>query len=231
MPTDIESISAALGLAATPAQEQSLRQYLDLLQHWNATYNLTAIRDRGAMLTHHLADCLAVVQPLARERRAGRVLDVGSGSGLPGVVLAIMLPALIVTCVDSVGKKAAFIRQVAGALGLGNLHSAHARVEQLVAPPFDLITSRAFATLLDFTTLTRGLLAPSGLWVAMKGKTPETELASLPPGVDVFHVEQLKVPGLEADRCLVWMRPSANSLPAPSAPDHAAASSNPRGTK
>jgi len=173
------------------------------------------------------------VLPLARECPAGRVLDVGSGGGLPGVVLAIMLPTLNVTCIDSVGKKAAFIQQVAGALGLDNLHSAHARVERLATPPFDLITSRAFGTLVDFTTLTRGLLSPRGVWMAMKGRTPDTELAALSRSVDVFHVEQLKVPGLKADRCLIWMRPSRdpNSLPAPTAPDHAAAGSNPPGTK
>ncbi len=160
------------------------------------------------MLTHHLADCLAVVLPLARHLRAGRVLDVGSGGGLPGVVLAIMLPALNVSCVDTVGKKAAFVRQVAGTLGLANLHGLHGRVEQLQTPPFDLVTSRAFATLADFTQLTAPLLAPNGVWMAMKGKAPTDEHAALPPSVQVFHVEQLQVPGLAAERCLVWMRPA-----------------------
>ncbi len=209
MTSELTPIFAALGLAATPQQEQRLLQYLDLLQRWNATYNLTAVRDRQGMLNQHLADCLAVVQPLARVLPKGRVLDVGSGGGLPGAVLAIMCPALDVTCVDTVGKKAAFVRQVAGALGLSNLQSAHARVEALNTPGFDLITSRAFASLVDFTALTQPLLSAAGVWMAMKGKSPEAELAELPPGVAVFHVEQLLVPTLDAERCLVWMRPQA----------------------
>ena len=158
------------------------------------------------MLTQHLADCLAVVRPVQRVAAQGRLLDVGSGGGLPGVLLAIMLPALDVTCVDSVGKKAAFIRQAAGTLGLQNLHAAHARVEALAVNPFDLITSRAFASLADFTHLSRPLLAPGACWMAMKGKRPDAEIAALPPGIDVFHVEPLLVPSLDAERCLVWMR-------------------------
>jgi 16S rRNA (guanine527-N7)-methyltransferase len=196
----------ALGLAPSDAQLQQLQAYLALLQRWNSTYNLTALRDPAEMLTHHLADCLAVLKPLTAALPAGRVLDVGSGGGLPGAVLAIMCPALQVSCVDTVGKKAAFIRQVAAELRLPNLHAEHARVEQLKRPPFDLITSRAFASLLDFTTLTQHLLAPGGLWMAMKGRAPDEEVAVLPAGVQVFHVEPLAVPGLDAQRCLVWMR-------------------------
>jgi len=204
----LDAICAALDLAPDSRQEQALQGYLDLLQRWNATYNLTAVRDRDAMLTQHLADCLAVVKPLQRVVPAGRVLDVGSGGGLPGVVLAIMQPHLQVTCVDTVGKKAAFIRQVSGQLGLGNLQAVHGRVEQMSGPPFDIITSRAFASLLDFATLTRPLLSTDGVWLAMKGKTPTAEMAALPAGVQVFHVEPLSVPGLKAERCLVWMRPN-----------------------
>jgi 16S rRNA (guanine527-N7)-methyltransferase len=186
-------------------------QYLDLLQRWNATYNLTAVRDRAAMLTQHLADCLALIEPLLRRGITGRVLDVGSGGGLPGVVLAIMLPALDVTCVDTVGKKAAFVRQVAGALALPQLHAVHARVEALGAPGFDLITARAFASLADFVSLTRRHLAPGGVWMAMKGKIPTDEMAALTADVEVFHVEPLAVPGLDAERCLVWMRPKTHN--------------------
>jgi 16S rRNA (guanine527-N7)-methyltransferase len=112
-----------------------------------------------------------------------------------------------VTCVDAVGKKAAFIRQVAAELALPNLHAEHARVEALQTPPFDVVTARAFASLAEFTQLTRALLAPKGIWMAMKGKRPEEELAALPPDVTVFHVEPLAVPGLGAERCLIWMRP------------------------
>ena len=208
---ELDATFAALGLAPSAAQAAALAQYLDLLQRWNATYNLTAVRDRAAMVTQHLADCLVVIAPLQRHGVAGRVLDVGSGGGLPGVVLAIMLSALDVTCVDSVGKKAAFVRQVAGALALPQLHAVHARVEQIKAPPFDLITSRAFATLADFASLTRGQLAPGGVWMAMKGKLPADEIAALPADVEAFHVEPLTVPGLAAERCLVWMRPKTHS--------------------
>ena len=207
---EIEPLCATLGLNPSAAQIQALTQYLDLLLHWNATYNLTAVRNRPDMVTQHLADCLAVVRPvqhaLSHVLASGRVLDVGSGGGLPGVVLAIMLPGLGVTCVDTVGKKAAFVRQAAGALGLKNLQAAHARVESLADLPFDLITSRAFASLADFTRLSRPLLLPIGCWMAMKGKRPQAELDELPPDIDVFHVEQLTVPHLNADRCLVWMR-------------------------
>lgn len=208
MAGELDPICAALGLTPTPQQLRSLMDYLDLLQRWNATYNLTAVRDRGAMLVQHLADCLAVVAPLAHHLPAGRLLDVGSGGGLPGVVLAIMVPALEVICVDTVGKKSAFVRQVSGTLALPNLHALHARVESLQAVHFDLIISRAFASLADFARLTRHLLAPGGAWLAMKGRQPDAELAALPPRVQVFHVEPLMVPGLDADRCLVWMRPA-----------------------
>ena len=214
---EIEPLCAALGLNPSAAQTVALTQYLDLLLHWNATYNLTAVRSRPGMLTQHLADCLSVVRPVQRALSQaagfGRVLDVGSGGGLPGVVLAIMLPGLNVTCVDTVGKKAAFIRQAAGALGLKNLQAAHARVESLADLPFDVITSRAFASLADFTRLSRPLLAPGGCWMAMKGKLPKAELAEMPPEIDVFHVEQLTVPHLNAERCLVWMRLAGQKPP------------------
>jgi 16S rRNA (guanine527-N7)-methyltransferase len=142
---------------------------------------------------------------LARFGGNARLLDVGSGAGLPGVVFAIACPQLQVTCVDTVGKKAAFIGQVAAALGVNNLRGVHARVETL-SGPFELISSRAFATLADFTAGSRQALAPGGLWLAMKGKSPDAELAELAPSLDVFHVEPLAVPGLEAQRCIVWMR-------------------------
>lgn len=205
--TEIAEICDAVGVAAKPKQLARLAQYLDLLVRWNATYNLTAVRDPAAMLTQHLADCLAVLPAVLRHGVPGRVLDAGSGGGLPGVVLAIFLPQAEVSCVDAVAKKAAFIRQVAGILSLDNLHAMHARIEGLKADPFDLVTSRAFASLSDFTALTSRQLAPGGVWMAMKGRAPDDEIAALPHEVDVFHVEQLQVPGLNAQRCLVWMRP------------------------
>ena len=213
--------AAILGLPLSQAQTDTLIAYLALLQRWNGTYNLTAVRDPALMLTQHLADCMAVIGPLCRvggdapHRASRRLLDVGSGSGLPGVVIAALNPAIDVTCVDTVGKKVAFVRQVAAELRLRNLHAEHARVEQMKAAPFDIVTSRAFASLTDFVHLTRSHLAVDGLWMAMKGKHPPHELAALPAGVDVFHVEQLDVPGLDAERCLVWMRPRPESADRP----------------
>jgi 16S rRNA (guanine527-N7)-methyltransferase len=205
----LQADARTLGWALEPAAAGRLATYRDLLVKWNATYNLTALRDPAQMRTQHLADCLAVLAPLRRHAAARqlRLLDVGSGGGLPGVVLAAVEPGWDVTCVDTVGKKAAFVRQVAAELGLPNLHAEHARVEGLKAPPFDLITSRAFASLADFVQLTRLLLAPGGAWMAMKGKAPSDEIAALPADVEVFHVEPLAVPGLDAERCLVWMQP------------------------
>jgi 16S rRNA (guanine527-N7)-methyltransferase len=196
---------------SAPGDALRLERYLALLAQWNAAYNLTAIRDVTQMRTQHLADCLAVVEPLRRHLGAAgrpvRILDVGSGGGLPGVVLALADPGWQVTCVDTVGKKAAFIRQVAAELALPNLGVEQARVEQLRADPFDVITSRAFASLADFARLTRHLIAPQGVWMAMKGKQPADEMAALPADIEAFHVEPLTVPGLDAERCLVWMRP------------------------
>lgn len=207
----LDALSAALGLPISTPQRAGLVAYVDLLARWNATYNLTAVREREAVWAQHIADCLAVLPALDRHLAGGgtrRVLDVGSGGGLPGVVLALMRPALDVTCVDAVGKKAAFVRQVAGALALPNLHAVHGRVEALRAPPFELVTSRAFASLADFVRLTRPLLAPGGSWLAMKGKLPADEIAALPADVTVFHVEPIGVPGLDAERCLVWIKPN-----------------------
>ena len=203
----------ALALGLGEAQLARLMEFLALLQKWNKVYNLTAVRDPQEMLTHHLLDSLAAVAPLRRHvAQAGlaapvRLLDVGSGGGLPGVVFAICCPGVDVSCVDTVGKKAAFIQQAAVALKLPNLHGVHARVETLTTP-FDVVSCRAFASLPDFTAWSRSALAPHGVWLAMKGKHPEDELAALPADVQVFHVEQLQVPGLEAERCIVWMRPS-----------------------
>jgi 16S rRNA (guanine527-N7)-methyltransferase len=208
----LAAVAEQLGLAVSPMQQDALLTYLALLQRWNTTYNLTAMRDAAQMLTQHVADCMAVVAPLKRQLGATphpRLLDVGSGAGLPGVVLAALIPGLSVTCVDSVGKKAAFVRQAATELGLANLHADHGRVEQLAAEPFTVITSRAFSSLSDFVAGTSQLLAPEGVWMAMKGKRPDAEIAELPESVRVFHVEPLSVPGLTGQRCLVWVRPNA----------------------
>ena len=206
----------ALGAPLQGAEADRLLAYVDLLQRWNRVYNLTALRDPADMLSHHLIDCLAVLPPLRRwlaQPGPQRLLDVGSGGGLPGVVLAAMQPHWQVDCVDTVAKKASFIRQVAAELRLSNLQGLHARVEALAPPAggYGVIASRAFASLADFTALTRHLLADGGVWMAMKGKLPADEQAALPADVEVFHVEQLQVPGLDAQRCLVWMRPRAGT--------------------
>lgn len=198
-------VAAAAEVTLSQAQADQLQRYLDLLERWSSVHNLTSVRDRAAMRSQHLADCLAVVAPLARRAPGPRLLDVGSGGGLPGVVLAVARPDWRVTCVDAVAKKVAFVRQVAGPLGLSNLQAEHGRAESMRAGPFDVITARAFATLADLVRLTERLLAPGGLWMAMKGRRPDDEIAALPPTVEVFHVEPLVVPGLDAERCLVWM--------------------------
>ena len=211
-----------LGLVLSQDQQNQLLAYMDLIAKWTRVYNLTAVRDAGEMLTHHLLDSLAVVGPLRRElarlnrplddatpdastNSSYKLLDVGSGAGLPGVVIAITCPEVVVTCVDTVAKKAAFIQQVAATLKLPNLRGLHARVETLTEP-FDVVCSRAFASLLDFTNWSQSALAGHGVWMAMKGKHPDQELAVLPQNIHVFHVEQLQVPGLDAERCIVWLR-------------------------
>ena len=195
-----------MGLGLNDSTQAQLLDFAALLLKWNRVYNLTAVRDPKEVITHHILDSLSLLPPLMSHTQglATRVLDVGSGGGLPGVVLAICRPELDVTCVDAVAKKAAFIQQVAGTLALPKLHGLHARVETLAAT-WPVITSRAFASLADFTAWSKPALAPGGRWLAMKGKHPTQELAELPPGVRVFHVEPLSVPGLDAQRCLVWM--------------------------
>ena len=212
--TVLKSGAAELGLSLSDAQFEQLLGYLALIQKWNRVYNLTAVRDPQEMLTHHLLDSLTAVAPLVRHTHGqpAKVLDVGSGGGLPGIVLAICRPELDVSCVDTVGKKAAFIQQVAATLKLPNLRGIHARVETL-GGPFDVICCRAFASLPDFVTWSRGALAEQGVWMAMKGKHPQAEIEGLPADVQVFHVEPLTVPGLDVERCRVWMRPGLQSHP------------------
>ena len=203
--------SQALGLNLSAEQQQRLLDYMALIQKWTKVYNLTAVRDPAEMLTHHLLDSLTAIAPLTRHTQGQptRLLDVGSGGGLPGVVLAICMPELNETCVDTVAKKAAFVQQVAVSLKLPNLRGLHARVESLT-DPYRVICSRAFASLPDFVTWSRSALAQGGVWMAMKGKHPQDEIDALPAGVKVFHVEPLTVPGLNVERCMVWMRPEVD---------------------
>lgn len=203
----LASGAQALGVVLSPPQQEKLLAYLALLQKWNQVYNLTAVRDPQEMLSHHLLDSLAVIPPVRRYTagRPLRLLDVGSGAGLPGVVIAICCPELAVDCVDTVGKKAAFIQQVALTLKLPHLRGLHDRVERL-AGPYDVILSRAFASLADFVSVSGAALGEGGVWLAMKGKHPAEEIAALPPEVTVFHVEPLHVPGLDAERCLLTLK-------------------------
>lgn len=215
----LRSGALSLGLSLTERQLGRLLNYLDMLQKWNRVYNLTSVREPESMLRQHLLDSLAVVAPLQKmltERGlplSARLLDVGSGGGLPGVVLAVACPDLQVTCVDAVSKKVAFVRQVAAELELSNLAALHARVER-VSSRFDIVCSRAFAALPNFVQWTSTVLADGGCWMALKGQHPADEIARLPVEIRVFHVEQLSVPGLDAQRCLVWMEPGNQAVPA-----------------
>jgi 16S rRNA (guanine527-N7)-methyltransferase len=208
-PSEAEFRSGMAGLGLAPSEEQvgQLLQFGELLQKWTRVYNLTALRGSEEIRTHHILDSAAVIAPLRRMTHAAetRLLDVGSGGGLPGVIIAIACPEITVDCVDAVAKKAAFIRQAAATLGLPNLRGIHSRVEELDGK-YDIATSRAFAALPDFVRLSSGPLVAGGIWMAMKGKYPADEVAQLPPDVEVFHVEQLEVPGLKAERCLLWLR-------------------------
>ena len=199
--------AAALGLQADEAQIELLLGYLRQLQKWNRVYNLTAIRDPVRMVSQHLLDSMTVVGPL-RRRLPGlaSVLDVGSGAGFPGAVIAMLMPGVQVTCVDAVEKKTAFVQQAAGELGLSRLRALHERVESLAGIQPEVIVSRAFASLAQFIAVTRQLMGETGCWLAMKGTLPQDEIAALPDDIEVFHVEQVVVPGLQAERHLVWMR-------------------------
>jgi 16S rRNA (guanine527-N7)-methyltransferase len=209
---------AALDFPLSDEQVTRLLDYMALIEKWTKVYNLTAVRNPVEMLTHHLLDSLAVIAPLRAQLASTgiqacieasgaklRLLDVGSGAGLPGAVIAICCPDIAVDCVDTVAKKAAFIQQVALGLKLPNLRGVHARVENLT-DKYVVVSSRAFASLVDFIQWSVAALAEDGIWMGMKGKHPAEEMAALPASVHVFHVEQLTVPGLDAERCIIWMR-------------------------
>ncbi|SAK92035.1 16S rRNA (guanine(527)-N(7))-methyltransferase RsmG [Caballeronia ptereochthonis] len=205
--TTLDQGVAELGLALSPSQKQKLLDYVALLGKWNAVYNLTAIRDPQQMMIQHILDSLAIV-PAVAARNPATALDVGSGGGLPGIVLAIALPELRVTLNDIVHKKTAFQSQAKVQLGLSNLSVVTGRVESLrpgieVPEKFDVIVSRAFAELSDFVTLARHLLAVDGRILAMKGVRPDAEVARLPKGATVLGIERLSVPRLDAERHLV----------------------------
>jgi 16S rRNA (guanine527-N7)-methyltransferase len=201
---------AALGLTLPAGAEAKLLAYLALLDKWNRVYNLTALRDAERMVSHHLLDSLAVVPFIQRDRPdLIRMLDVGSGGGLPGIPLAIARSELQVTLIDSVAKKSAFLLQAKAELGLANLNVVTSRVEDYHPETgFDLIISRAFSDLREFVALTRHLLKPDGRWLAMKGLYPHEEIALLQSSVKVSADHQLQVPGLEASRHLIVLEPA-----------------------
>ncbi len=197
---------AALGVAADGAQQAQLLAYVALLAKWNRTYNLTAIREPERMVTHHLLDALAVL-PHLPQRASLRVLDVGSGGGVPGIPLAIARPDWRVALVDTSHKKVAFLVQAGIELALPNVEAHATRVEDYVpAAPFDVVISRAFSDLATFATSSARHLAPGGVLVAMKGVHPDEELSELPAEFVVTGKPSLAVPGLDAARHLVVMR-------------------------
>lgn len=199
--------SRKIGIDLDDSRMRQLLAYLTLLSRWNTVYNLTAIRSPESMVTHHLLDSLAVVPAL---KGARHILDVGSGAGLPGVVLAIMYPEASVSLIDAVQKKTAFLSQVKAELRLKNVTVHTGRVEKLRTPEkFDAIISRAFSDLSQFVGLSGHLLADMGKFYAMKGTLPEEEMAALPARLKVHAVVPLKVPFLDAERHLLVMEEQA----------------------
>ena len=201
----LEQGLAAMGLELSVELREKLLAYVALLYKWNKTYSLTALREQEKSVSHHLLDSLSILPFVP----AGRLLDVGSGGGMPGIPLAIVCPELHVTLLDSNSKKSAFQQQAAIELGLNNISVHCGRVEQYhPTVGYDAITSRAFAELADFVGFSRHLLAPCGVWLAMKGVWPRDEIARLPNAVRVEAVHMLPVPGVDGERHLVVLRQS-----------------------
>ena len=194
---------AALNLDIGEPQQQKLLAYLALLQKWNKTYNLTALRDEAKMVSHHLLDSLTLLPYI---RNAQTLADIGSGGGMPGIPAAICRPDLQMTLVDANTKKTAFLQQAAIELGLDNVSVFAGRVENLHQTA-DIVTSRAFAELADFVSLTRHLLHENSIWAAMKGAYPQDELFRLPENVEAYQTDRLSVPMLDAERHMVLLRP------------------------
>ena len=200
----LEQGVAALQLKLNPDQYNQLMSYLDLLIKWNGVYNLTSVRNPVDMVRQHLLDSLSAAFAF---QHAKNVLDVGSGGGLPGIVLAIVFPETKVSLIDTVNKKTAFLRQVKAELGLDNVTVHTGRVEQLqVSDPFDVITSRAFSELANFINWAGHLLAKGGQMIALKGQLPEHEIAVLPSGWVISQIQAISVPGLDAQRHLIWIK-------------------------
>ena len=195
--------AAAIGIAVSAPQVTQLLGYLSLLEKWNRTYNLTAVRMRDQMLSRHIVESLSILPFLSGQRR----LDVGTGAGLPGIPLAIVDPETRYTLLDSNGKKTRYLKQLVYDMGLNQVTVLDTRVEQWQPDqPFDVIVSRAFATLNKMVTLSEHLLSANGVWQAMKGEYPEEECNALPDSVSVESIERLQVPGLNEERHLVTIR-------------------------
>jgi len=192
---------AELRIELSAEQQQKLLAFRDLLLKWNKTYNLTALRDPAQAISHHLLDSLAILPHVG----SGNLLDVGSGGGLPGIPLAIAKPELPVSMVDTVQKKTTFLQQAVIELALRNVSVHHARVEEMQGQ-YAQISSRAFAEIGLFISLTRHLLAPGGRWLAMKGVRPDDELKALPADITVEAIIPLTVPGLDAERHLIILK-------------------------
>ncbi|MBB3061547.1 16S rRNA (guanine(527)-N(7))-methyltransferase RsmG [Microbulbifer rhizosphaerae] len=202
-----------LSVELSPEQQDKLLQYLELFARWNAAYNLSAIRDPAQMLERHIIDSLSVVNLCGHD--ASSLIDVGSGGGLPGIPLAIVHPGRQVTLLDSNGKKARFLFQVASQLPLANVQVINERVEEFSpAEKFDGVVSRAFASLADMIAGSEHLLAPGGKFYAMKGRLPQDELSALPKGIKVEQVHPLSVPGCDAERHLIVLSCPAGDDPA-----------------
>lgn len=201
---------AELRLDISAAVQHQLLDYLALIQKWNKVYNLTAVREAQKMVSHHLLDCLAVVPHV----RAHSIIDVGSGAGLPGIPLALALPQSRVTLLEANHKKATFLKQAVIELGLGNVAVVCERAETWQPPhKFEVVISRAFSDLPEFLGAAGRLCAANGTIAAMKGVYPDEEIAQLPPGYELRSVVPLAVPGLEAERHLVLMRPARQAAP------------------
>lgn len=203
----LESGLDALCIKLAKEQQDKIINYLIILSKWNSVYNLTAIRDPKEMMTHHVLDSLSAVPAFTE---AQNVLDVGSGGGLPGMILAICYPDKKISMIDTVSKKTAFLNQAKAELGLNNVTVYSARVESLqVNQRFDVITSRAFSELNNFVNWSQHLLAEGGRFIAMKGVHPQGEMERLPEGWEVKEVRPLTVPGLDAERHLIFIQKTA----------------------